>query len=151
MSKIVVLGAGVCGLAAGLLLGRDGHEVTVLERDPEPPPDTADDAWDGWARDGVSQFRLAHYLTPRGRIVLEEALPNVLAGLEAAGGAAFNPLPTWSSTPWAGARTEVGDPRPVGRDPLAEHMVAEHPPGRHLSRGGSGAPRSRRRYRRPER
>ena len=71
MPKIVVLGAGVCGLAAGMLLRRDGHEVTVLERDPEPPPDSIDEAWERWSRDGVSQFRLAHYMTPRGRIVLE--------------------------------------------------------------------------------
>jgi glycine/D-amino acid oxidase-like deaminating enzyme len=33
MARIVVLGAGVCGLAAGLMLRRDGHEVTLLERD----------------------------------------------------------------------------------------------------------------------
>jgi 2-polyprenyl-6-methoxyphenol hydroxylase-like FAD-dependent oxidoreductase len=93
MSKIVVLGAGVCGLAAGMLLRRDGHEVIVLERDPEPPPDSVDGAWERWSRDGVSQFRQGHYMTPRGRIVLEEALPDVLASLEAAGGAAFDPLP----------------------------------------------------------
>ncbi|MEA2305105.1 MAG: hypothetical protein QOH43_2385, partial [Solirubrobacteraceae bacterium] len=36
MARIVVLGAGVCGLAAGLMLRRDGHTVTVLERDPAP-------------------------------------------------------------------------------------------------------------------
>ena len=92
MSKIVVLGAGVCGLAAGLLLRRDGHEVTVLERDPDPVPGSPEEAWERWSRDSVSQFRLAHYMTPRGRIVLEEALPDVLAGLEAAGGATFDPL-----------------------------------------------------------
>jgi 2-polyprenyl-6-methoxyphenol hydroxylase-like FAD-dependent oxidoreductase len=82
MSKIVVIGAGVCGLAAGLLLCRDGHEVTVLERDPDPVPGSPEEAWERWSRDDVSQFRPAHYLTARGRIVLEEALPDVLAGLE---------------------------------------------------------------------
>jgi 2-polyprenyl-6-methoxyphenol hydroxylase-like FAD-dependent oxidoreductase len=92
MTKIVVLGAGVCGLAAGILLRRDGHEVTVLERDPDPVPSSPEDAWERWSRDGVSQFRLAHYLTPRGRIALDEALPDVLADLEAAGGIAFDPL-----------------------------------------------------------
>ena len=65
MSTIVVMGAGVCGLAAGLLLCRGGHEVTVLERDPDPVPSSPEEAWEGWSRDGVSQFRLAHYLTPR--------------------------------------------------------------------------------------
>ena len=32
MARIVIAGAGVCGLAAGLMLHRDGHEVTVLAR-----------------------------------------------------------------------------------------------------------------------
>ena len=77
--KIVVLGAGVCGLTAGLLLARDGHEVTLVERDPAAVPDRAPDAWDGWVRDGVTQFRQAHYLQPRGRAVLEEELPDVAA------------------------------------------------------------------------
>ena len=40
--RIVVLGAGICGLVGGLLLARDGHEVTLVERDPAPVPDGAD-------------------------------------------------------------------------------------------------------------
>ncbi|HEY1516253.1 MAG TPA: FAD-dependent monooxygenase [Solirubrobacteraceae bacterium] len=92
MPKIVVLGVGVCGLAAGMLLRRDGHEVTMLERDPDPVPSSPEEAWERWSRDGVTQFRLAHYLTSRGRIVLEEALPEVLASLEAAGAIPFDPL-----------------------------------------------------------
>ena len=42
MAAITVLGAGVCGLATAMLLARDGHDVTVLERDPDPVPDTYD-------------------------------------------------------------------------------------------------------------
>jgi len=45
VARIVVLGAGVCGLAAAMLLARDRHDVTVLERDPAPVPDTAGQAW----------------------------------------------------------------------------------------------------------
>jgi 2-polyprenyl-6-methoxyphenol hydroxylase-like FAD-dependent oxidoreductase len=45
MSRIIVLGAGVCGTAAALLLRRDGHDVTVLERDAAPAPVSVDDAW----------------------------------------------------------------------------------------------------------
>jgi 2-polyprenyl-6-methoxyphenol hydroxylase-like FAD-dependent oxidoreductase len=86
MSRIIVLGAGVCGLATGLSLARDGHDVTVLERDPEPVPESVDEAWERWARDGVSQFHLAHILLPRGRIVLDETLPDVVTALAAAGG-----------------------------------------------------------------
>ena len=31
--SVVVMGGGVAGLAAGLALGRDGHSVTLIERD----------------------------------------------------------------------------------------------------------------------
>jgi 2-polyprenyl-6-methoxyphenol hydroxylase-like FAD-dependent oxidoreductase len=91
-SRIIVLGAGISGVAAGMLLRRDGHEVTILERDPGPVPRTPRQAWELWARDGVTQFRQPHFLQPRGRSVLEEELPDVLAALVAAGGLPFDLL-----------------------------------------------------------
>jgi 2-polyprenyl-6-methoxyphenol hydroxylase-like FAD-dependent oxidoreductase len=91
-SRIIVLGAGICGLAAGMLLRRDGHEVTILERDPDAAPSSAPEAWERWTRAGVKQFRQPHFLQSRGRIVLEEELPDVLFALEAAGGLRFDPL-----------------------------------------------------------
>ena len=87
MSKIIVLGAGVCGLAAGMLLAGDGHEVTVMERDSAAAPGTPQQAWDSWTRDGVSQFRQAHFLLPAGRAILEQELPQVTQALAAAGAA----------------------------------------------------------------
>jgi 2-polyprenyl-6-methoxyphenol hydroxylase-like FAD-dependent oxidoreductase len=106
MARIVVLGGGVCGLASGLMLARDGHEVTVLERDTAPVPESVDEAWE-WSRDGVSQFRMAHFLQPGGRIVLEQELPDVFDGLVAAGAMGMDLLglmpPTMTDrTPWAG-------------------------------------------------
>ena len=92
MARIIVLGAGVCGLAAGMLLRRDGHEVTVLERDAGGVPGSIDEAWELWARNGVAQFRQPHYLHPRVRIVLEDTLPDVATALEAAGSARFSLL-----------------------------------------------------------
>ena len=87
-----MLGAGICGLGAGMLLRRDGHEVTILERDSAPVPPSPDQSWERWSRDGVTQFRQPHYLQSRGRIVLEEELPDVLAALVAAGALRFDPL-----------------------------------------------------------
>ncbi len=92
MAKILILGAGVSGLAAGLLLARDGHEVEILERDADPVPDASGDAWERWSRDGVTQFRQAHYLQPRGRAMLAQELPDVLDAIHEAGACAFDPL-----------------------------------------------------------
>jgi 2-polyprenyl-6-methoxyphenol hydroxylase-like FAD-dependent oxidoreductase len=61
-ARIIVLGGGVCGLSAGMMLARDGHEVTVLERDADPVPESVEEAWESWSRDGVRQFRMAHFL-----------------------------------------------------------------------------------------
>jgi 2-polyprenyl-6-methoxyphenol hydroxylase-like FAD-dependent oxidoreductase len=85
MARIIVLGGGVCGLSAGMMLARDGHEITVLERDADPVPESVEEAWAKWSRDGVTQFRMAHFLQPAGRVVLEEELPDVFAALVSAG------------------------------------------------------------------
>lgn len=85
MARIIVLGGGVCGLSAGMMLARDGHEITVLERDTAPVPESVEEAWAKWSRDGVTQFRMAHFLQPAGRAVLEEELPDVFAALVSAG------------------------------------------------------------------
>lgn len=92
MPKMIVLGAGVCGLAAGMMLHRDGHDVTILERDPEPAPRSAAQAWERWPRDGVIQFRQPHFLLPRGRMLMEDMLPDVAVALEDAGGLRFDLL-----------------------------------------------------------
>ena len=84
---MVVVGAGIAGLAAGLLLGPDGHEVTILEQDAAGVPvrGDRDAAWSAWERPGVAQFRGIHLFNARGRNLLRERLPAVLAGLRAAG------------------------------------------------------------------
>jgi glycine/D-amino acid oxidase-like deaminating enzyme len=76
MASITVLGAGVCGLATAIVLARDGHDVTVRDRDPVPVPDSLADAWEPWERRGVAQFRQPHSLQPRGRALLEEDWPD---------------------------------------------------------------------------
>jgi 2-polyprenyl-6-methoxyphenol hydroxylase-like FAD-dependent oxidoreductase len=89
--RIVVVGAGLMGLCSAMLLAGDGHDVLVLERDPEPPPDPLM-AWEQWERRGVNQFRLAHFFLARFRSVIEAELPQLAADLTAAGALRFNVL-----------------------------------------------------------
>jgi 2-polyprenyl-6-methoxyphenol hydroxylase-like FAD-dependent oxidoreductase len=140
MSRIVVLGGGLCGLAAALLLSRDGHDVTVLERDGAPVPTSPEDAWEQWARAGVTQFRQTHYLTPRGREVLEEGLPDVRARLEEVGGMRVELLGLMPPTV-ADREPRPGDERFFtvnARRPTVEQALAgivEETPGLEVRRG----------------
>src|SRR5215211_5817707 len=91
MARIVVAGGGICGMAAALMLRRDGHDVVVLDRDPGSVPDDVEEAW-AWQRRGVGQFRLAHLLLAAGYQVLVAELPDVPTRLRAAGGFQWNAL-----------------------------------------------------------
>jgi 2-polyprenyl-6-methoxyphenol hydroxylase-like FAD-dependent oxidoreductase len=86
---IVVTGAGICGLTTAMMLASDGHEVTVLERDPAPVPEP-EDAWDDWERRGVNQFRLPHFFGPRFRSIIESEFPALASALVDAGMLHFN-------------------------------------------------------------
>lgn len=100
MSRVVIVGGGICGLGTALLLSRDGHDVTILEKDSEAPPQSLDECWDGWSRRGVAQFRQPHNFMPGLRRLLEADLPEIQAALIAAGSCRFdmlNPIPKWLS------------------------------------------------------
>jgi 2-polyprenyl-6-methoxyphenol hydroxylase-like FAD-dependent oxidoreductase len=127
MARIIFLGGGVCGLAGGMMLARDGHEVTVLERDAVPVPESPQDAWETWDRDGVRQFRLAHFLAPAGRAVLEEDLPEVFQDLVAAGAARMDLLALMPPN-LAEAGPRAGDERFVtytARRPIFEQVLGK--------------------------
>lgn len=94
MSEIIVCGESVIGLASAMMLARDGHNVTVLERDAGEVPGSADEAWEQWERRGVPHFRQPHNLFPRYCKILREELPDVLDGLMEAGGAWVDLLET---------------------------------------------------------
>ena len=125
MATVVVTGGGLIGLSTAMLLAKDGHDVTVLERDPSPPPATPTDAWELWERKGVNQFRLLHMFLPRFRQIAAAELPEVIAGMDAAGALRINLL--------SDAPVELtGGPRPgdeeveavTARRPVAESVVA---------------------------
>ncbi|MCH6159942.1 FAD-dependent oxidoreductase [Streptomyces marispadix] len=93
MTKIVVIGAGMGGLATALFCARRGHTVTVLERDDRPKPDaSADEDFRSWERAGVPHARQGHnFLGLSSRVMREEA-PDVLDAV-AARGAPRVPVP----------------------------------------------------------
>lgn len=138
--SIVIIGGGICGLGTALLLARDGHEVTLLERDEDALPDSPQDAWDSWTRRGVAQFRQPHNFMPGLRLLLEAELPDIQDALREAGAAKYdllNPLP-----PLFADRA----PRPIddklwtytARRPVAEWVfanAAQHEPRVTIRRG----------------
>jgi 2-polyprenyl-6-methoxyphenol hydroxylase-like FAD-dependent oxidoreductase len=141
MAEILVLGAGLTGLTTAMLLARDGHDVTVLERDAAEPPAEAPaaSAWTGWDRAGVAQFRQLHLMLPRWREVMEAELPAVLDALRAAGGLDHNALhhrPAAQTGGW-----QPGDERfalVTARRPVLEAAVAAAAagcPGLQIRRG----------------
>jgi 2-polyprenyl-6-methoxyphenol hydroxylase-like FAD-dependent oxidoreductase len=81
MTRVVVLGAGVAGLATAIALGRAGQEVTIVERDEPPPAGDGDTAFARWDRRHVPQFRQGHIFTARARTVLLERAPEVVERL----------------------------------------------------------------------
>src|SRR5260370_2519765 len=108
IARIVIVGAGVVGLGAALLLCGDGHEVTILERDAEAPPAGAEEIWGTWQRKGVNQFRLPHFFLARYRGLLDSELPEVKKGLVAAGAVRLNPVLDAPETIRGSAREEDG-------------------------------------------
>ena len=140
MARIIMVGAGVVGLGAAMLLAGDGHDVTVLERDPAPAPDVADDAWHDWERRGVNQFRQPHGLRPGFCQIVEAELPHVARALERAGALRRNIvrdlLPVSMSGGW-----RAGDERfemLTGRRPFVEAVLAaeaQSTPGIEVRRG----------------
>jgi len=138
MAKIVVTGGGVVGLATAMLLAGDGHDVTVLERDPATPPEPIE-AWDEWERRGVNQFRMPHFFLPRFRIVAEAELPLMVKAMETAGAARLNPVEGMPDAMNGGRRP--GDDRfeaLTGRRPAVEAAIARQAaetPGVTIRRG----------------
>ena len=140
MAKIVVLGAGVVGLGAAMLLAGDDHQVIVLERDPAGPPDDPEAAWEQWQRPGLNQFRLPHAFLGGFREIVDTELPELSRALQAAGALRLNFIRDVVPEPVSGGWRD-GDERfawLTGRRPVVEAVTAaaaQSAPGVEVRRG----------------
>lgn len=85
MGGVTIIGGGPTGLSTAMLFADAGVDVTVVEKDPTPPPADATEAWEAWERPGIAQFRMGHTLIAGGRQLLDDHLPDVSSELETAG------------------------------------------------------------------
>ncbi len=102
----------MAGLGSALACARDGHEVTILERDATPMPESADAAF-AWERRGAPQVRHSHAFLARLRNLLRDRAPDVLEALFAAGATELHFTATLPDT-----LTDT-DPRPGDEDLVA--------------------------------
>ncbi len=87
--RIAVVGGGISGLAACLVLARRGHQLTLFERDPLTIAEDPGDAFDADRR-GAPQVRHSHAFLARLRNLLRDEYPDVLEALYAAGATDLN-------------------------------------------------------------
>lgn len=139
--ELVIAGGGAGGLLSGLLLAEDGHRVTILERDPEGPPDPSE-VWDGWSRPGVTQFHQPHNLLTRFWTICDRDLPDLSEALLALGGALTRSVdmrsPAILDEPTTHADEQI---KMVGiRRPILEQSIARYAddhPGISVVRGAA--------------
>jgi len=101
--QVIVIGAGIGGLSAALALGRAGHRITILERDPLPATPDADAAFAAERR-GAPQVHQTHGFLARIKVLLRDRFPDVYEQLLAAGGMT---MPTTAN---------LGEPQPGDED-----------------------------------
>lgn len=118
--RVAIIGGGPSGLLAGVMLGRRGHEVTVVERDAAPPLPDSEAVFQRWDRRGVPQARQPHIFLGRSVRVLRDETPDVLDDLLAprpspcrtGHGSVVKPIATprraWPTPRWSEPQYEIG-------------------------------------------
>ncbi|WP_031524588.1 NAD(P)/FAD-dependent oxidoreductase [Streptomyces sp. NRRL F-5123] len=85
MARVAVLGGGISGLGAALMLGRRGHSVTLFEQDARQAGDDLDRDFFHWDRPRIPQAVQPHSFLAPVRTVLRTEAPDVYADLLARG------------------------------------------------------------------
>jgi 2-polyprenyl-6-methoxyphenol hydroxylase-like FAD-dependent oxidoreductase len=103
VKHVIVVGAGMGGLTTALALGRAGHRVTILERDPLADSENPEAAFTAERR-GAPQVHQTHGFLARLQVTFRDEFPDVFEQLLGAGG-----------TPM-GTTANLGEPRPGDED-----------------------------------
>jgi 2-polyprenyl-6-methoxyphenol hydroxylase-like FAD-dependent oxidoreductase len=85
MEKILVAGAGIAGLGAALALSGSGREIVLVDRDPQPPQTSPEDAFAHWERRGATQLRHSHAFLGRLTSLIRDRYPDLMKELLAEG------------------------------------------------------------------
>jgi 2-polyprenyl-6-methoxyphenol hydroxylase-like FAD-dependent oxidoreductase len=82
---VIVVGAGIAGLATSLFVARAGGTVLLLESDQDRPPARAAESLARWDRPGVPQMGQGHNIHGLARLVLRDRVADVLERLLGSG------------------------------------------------------------------
>lgn len=82
---VLVVGGGMAGLSLALALEGSGKQVVIIERDAAPPELAPHEAFEGWKRPGVSQFRYPHVFVGRLQALVRTRYPKLFEELKEAG------------------------------------------------------------------
>ncbi|MFI6846392.1 NAD(P)/FAD-dependent oxidoreductase [Kitasatospora sp. NPDC050467] len=85
MARVAIIGGGISGLGAALMLGRRGHTVTLFEQDARQAGEDLDRDFFDWHRPRIPQAVQPHSLLAPVRTVLRTEAPDVYADLLARG------------------------------------------------------------------
>ena len=76
--SVIVIGAGIGGLCAALMIAPTGRQVTILERDGPIGSGDPDELFRNWRRTGVGHLRQSHAFLARLRTIVKAKHPALL-------------------------------------------------------------------------